>query len=175
MLDGPTLIFLLIGALGASVLVLALLGSGLLHIVHVDLGGRASAESVAGFLGAFGFGAAVASELLDARTPLVVSVAVVAGVAAAAPAAYLAARLSRWARNIETDATLTRDDLVGTIGVVVTPIPPSGYGEVRVRVAGLQVKLHARAEYPVGLGIEVFVIEAPSDTSVIVEPLLPNV
>jgi membrane protein implicated in regulation of membrane protease activity len=171
--DGPTLIFLVIGAVGAVVLGLALLGAGILHVAHVDLGGPASVESIAGFLGAFGFGGAIASELLHARTPLGIAAAAGAGLAAAVPTAYLAVRLSRWARDIQTDPTLTRLDLIGTIGVVVTPIPASGYGEVRVRVAGLPVKLNARADHPIPYGTEVFVIEAPSDTSVIVEPTLP--
>ena len=70
---------------------------------------------------------------------------------------------------MRTDATPTRDDLVGALGVVVTPIPASGYGEVRVRLGGQPVKLNARADQPVPLGAQVFVVEAPSDTSVIVE------
>jgi membrane protein implicated in regulation of membrane protease activity len=97
----------------------------------------------------------------------------IGGLVAALPAAYLAVRLSRWARDIHTDATPTRADLVGSLGVVVTPIPHRGYGEVRVRVAGLPVKLNARADRPLPLGTEVFVIEAPSDTSVVVEPTVP--
>src|SRR6266508_1962707 len=60
-------------------------------------------------------------------------------------------------------------DLVGTLGVVVTPIPVDGYGEVRVRLGGQPVKLYARSERPLPLGTRVFVIEAPSSTSVLVE------
>jgi len=82
-----------------------------------------------------------------------------------------AVRLSRWARNIHTDATPGRIDLIGSIGVVVTSIPAGGYGEVQVRVAGQPRKLHARAARPIPLGTEIFVIEAPSDTSVLVEPI----
>ncbi|MBT8226233.1 MAG: NfeD family protein [Dactylosporangium sp.] len=173
-MDGPTLIFLVVGGLGALLLALALLSGGILDLAHADLGGTASVESVAGFLGAFGFGGAIASELLHARTPFEVAVAAGAGIAAAAPTAYLAVRLSRWARNVRTDATPSRADLIGAIGVVVTPVPAQGYGEIRVRVGGLPVKLHARADDPIPLGTEVFVIEAPSDTSVIVEPVLSS-
>lgn len=82
-----------------------------------------------------------------------------------------AVRISRWARNIHTDATPGRIDLIGSIGVVVTSIPAGGYGEVQVRVAGQPRKLHARAARPIPLGTEIFVIEAPSDTSVLVEPI----
>ncbi|MDP9795126.1 membrane protein implicated in regulation of membrane protease activity [Catenuloplanes nepalensis] len=170
-MDAPTLVFLLVGGFGAAVLTLALLGAGALRVVHVDLGGPASVESIAGFLGAFGFGGAIAAQLLGARSAGEVLAAAGVGVAAAVPTAYLAVRLSRWARNIPTDATLTRADLVGAIGVVVTPIPVRGYGEVRVRAGGLPVKLNARADSALPLGTEVFVVEAPSDTSVVVEPL----
>nr|MDT0658601.1 hypothetical protein [Micromonospora sp. DSM 115978] len=171
-LAGVTLIFLVIGGLGALVLVLSLIGAGILDVAGADFGGIASVSSVAAFLGAFGFGGAIASELLGAYTPVAVVGAAGAGLAAALPAAYLAVRLSRWASDIQTDATPTRADLVGTLGVVVTPIPHQGYGEVRVRVAGLPVKLHARADRPIPLGTEIFVVEAPSDTSVVVEPTL---
>nr|WP_198154206.1 hypothetical protein [Catenuloplanes japonicus] len=170
-MDAPTLIFLLVGGFGAAILALALLGAGALRVVHVDLGGPASVESIAAFLGAFGFGGAIAVEVMGARTTGQLLAAAGVGVAAAVPTAYMAVRLSRWARNIPTDATLTRADLVGAIGVVVTAIPVHGYGEVRVRAGGLPVKLYARADTPLALGAEVFVVEAPSDTSVIVVPL----
>jgi membrane protein implicated in regulation of membrane protease activity len=93
------------------------------------------------------------------------------GCGAVLPAVYLAIRLSRWARSIPTDPTPGRADLVGAIGVVVTPISSLGYGEVCVRVAGQPVKLTARAEHPLPLGAEIFVIEATSHASVVVEPL----
>jgi hypothetical protein len=54
--------------------------------------------------------------------------------------------------------------------VVVTAIPAQGYGEIRITLGGQPVKLNARAPQPVALGARVFVVEAPSDTSVIVEP-----
>ncbi|GID28823.1 hypothetical protein [Actinoplanes brasiliensis] len=96
------------------------------------------------------------------------------GALAALPFAWLVAvRLSRWARNIPTDATPARTDLVGTIGVVVTPISEHGYGEVLVRVAGQPVKLHARAAHALPMGAAVFVVEAPSHAGVVVEPFPP--
>ncbi len=35
------------------------------------------------------------------------------------------------------------------------------------------MKLHARADTAIPLGTEIFVVEAPSDTSVVVEKLTP--
>ena len=74
--------------------------------------------------------------------------AVAGGVLAAVPTGWLASRLARAARNMRTDATPTRADLVGALGVVVTPIPADGYGEVRIRLGGQPVKLNARADQP---------------------------
>ncbi|TYB36857.1 hypothetical protein FXF50_17650 [Micromonospora sp. AP08] len=164
-----TLIFLIIGGAGVGVLTLALLGSSVLHLGHPDVEGPVSLEAVAGFTGAFGFGAAIVNELLGGRTPGMIAAAVAGGALAAAPTGWLAARLSRAARNMRTDATPTRDHLVGAIGLVVTPVPAGGYGEVRVRLAGQPVKLNARADHPIPVGARIFVVEALSETSVHVE------
>lgn len=164
-----TLVFLIIGGSGVAVLTLGLLDTGTLHIGHPDVNGPVTVEAVAGFIGAFGFGAAIASELLPGRGAGQVAAAAGVGLLAAVPTGYLAVRLSRAARGMRTDATPTRFDLIGALGVVVTRIPVSGYGEVRVRVGGQPVKLNARAEKPIPAGTPIFVIEAPSDTSVLVE------
>jgi membrane-bound ClpP family serine protease len=167
--DGATLVFLVIGGLGVLVLAIGLFGAELLSFGHPDIDGPISVEAIAGFTGAFGFVGAIANELLDARTAGSVAIAAIGGVVAAVPTAYLTVKLSRAARDMRTDATPTRADLIGTLGVVVTPIPGGGYGEVRVRVGGQPVKLNARSAAPVPLGAQIFVIEAPSDTSVVVE------
>jgi membrane-bound ClpP family serine protease len=166
-----TVVFLVIGGLGILVLAVSLLGAELLDLGHIELPEVFTLEVVAGFLGALGFVGAIASELLDARTPGSVAAAAGVGALAALPAGYLALRLSRAARNMQTDATPTRADLVGTLGVVVTPIPTAGYGEVRVRLGGQPVKLYARADHPIPIGAEIFVVEAASETSVVVEPV----
>ncbi|MEH0938979.1 hypothetical protein [Micromonospora psammae] len=164
-----TLIFLIIGGAGVAVMALALLGTELLHLGHLDVDGPVSVEAVAGFLGAFGFGAAIVNELLGGRTPGMVAAAVAGGAVAAVPAAWLASRLGRAARDMPTDPTPTRDHLVGALGLVVTPVPATGYGEVRVRVAGQPVKLNARADHPIPVGAQIFVVQALSETSVHVE------
>ncbi|MFG2056312.1 hypothetical protein ACGFI9_20040 [Micromonospora sp. NPDC048930] len=164
-----TFLFLIIGGAGVGVLALALVGSGLLHIGHPDVDGPVSLEAVAGFTGAFGFGAAIVNELLGGRTPGMIAAAVAGGAVAAVPTAWLAARLSRAARNMRTDPTPTRSHLVGATGLVVTPVPAGGYGEVRVRLAGQPVKLNARADRPLPAGTRIFVVEALSETSVHVE------
>jgi membrane protein implicated in regulation of membrane protease activity len=164
-----TIIFLILGGLGVAVLTLALLGAEVLHFGHPDLDGPVTLEMIAGCLGALGFGGAVASELLHARTPGLIAAAAGVGALAAVPTGWLVARLSRAARNMHTDHTPSRRDLIGAIGVVVSPIPAAGYGEVRVGVVGQPVKLNAKADRPIPAGTQIFVIEALSETSVLVE------
>ena len=131
--------------------------------------GRLTVEEVIRDRAAFGFGAAIASAALDARSPVPLLAAAGIGAVAALPAGWLALRLVRAAQRMHTDATPTRDDLAGALGVVVTPIPAHGYGEVRVSLGGQPVKLNATADDPIPLGAQVFVITAPSETSVVVE------
>jgi membrane protein implicated in regulation of membrane protease activity len=168
-MDAVTRAFLVIGGLGVAVLAISLIVGDLLHLGHPDADGPFSLPAVAGFVGAFGFVGAVGASIASAGTPLQLVAACGAGAVAAVPTAWLAIRLSRAAMNMRTDATPTRSDLVGTLGVVVTPIPPSGYGEVRISLGGQPVKLNAKADRPLPLGARVLVVEAPSSTSVIVE------
>jgi membrane protein implicated in regulation of membrane protease activity len=168
-MDSVTTAFLVIGGLGLVVLAVSLVVGDIAHFGHPDADGPFSLPAVAGFVGAFGFVGAIAGYLTTAGTPIRVAVAAGAGLLAAIPTAWLAIRLSRAAMNMRTDATPTQADLVGTLGVVVTPIPEQGYGEVRVMLAGAPVKVNAKADRPLPLGARVFVIEAPSSTSVFVE------
>ncbi|HEY1486746.1 MAG TPA: hypothetical protein VGF84_11635, partial [Micromonosporaceae bacterium] len=101
------------------------------------------------------------------------AVPVLVGVAAAVPTAWFAARLTRAAMEMHTDATPTRDDVVGSLGVVIREIPADGYGEVRVGFAGQLMKFHARAGHVLPAGARILVIDAPSSTSVIVEAVTP--
>jgi membrane protein implicated in regulation of membrane protease activity len=194
-------VFLIIGGFALLLLVLSLLGGGHLHLGHFHVGhlhlghlhlghahlghaggghgggGNGGAELslpvIAGFLGAFGFGGAIVESLLPGRGGTGLLIAVVVGLLAAVPTGWLAGRLVNAAMNMSTDATLTSNDLVGTVGVVITPVPVGGYGEVRLSVAGQQIKFNARSDQPLALGTRVFVIEVPTPTSVLVEPTPP--
>jgi membrane protein implicated in regulation of membrane protease activity len=170
-MSAVTITFLLIGGLGVVLLAVSLLLGDLipgLDIPGLDADGAVSLPSIAGFVGAFGFGGAAVAALTgdDAAA---VAAALVAGLAVAVPAAWGTIALARAVGRMRTDATPTRADLVGRIGVVVTPIPEQGYGEVRISIGGQPVKLNAKSDQPVTLGAHVFVVEAPTDTSVVVE------
>jgi membrane protein implicated in regulation of membrane protease activity len=149
-------------------LALGLIGSHLAGFLSADFDGAVDTETIAGFLGVFGFGAAVASVLLGANTPGALALSGGIGLLAAVPAAFLITRLSRAAHHMATDDTPQRSDLIGTMGVVVSPIPAGGYGEVRVQLGGHRFKLNARADAPMAIGTPILVIEVPSDTSVVV-------
>jgi len=163
-MDAATVLFLVIGGLGVLLLALSLLGVELL-----DLDGLVPLEAVAAAMAVFGFASAIASSTTDARTGLALLAITGVGIAAAAPAGWLAMRISRAAQRMSTDATPSREDLLGLLGVVVTPIPEQGYGEVRLVLGGQPVKLNATASSPIPRGTQVFVITAPSETSVYVE------
>lgn len=165
-MNAVTITFLLIGGIGLALLATSVLFGHELGTDGVD--GPLSVPSIAGFVGAFGFGGAAAAALTGAGA-LAVLAGVVVGLVVAVPAAAGTVALSRAAQRMRTDATPTRGDIVGRLGVVVTPIPADGYGEVRISLGGQPVKLNARADRPLPLGARVFVVEAPSDTSVIVE------
>jgi membrane protein implicated in regulation of membrane protease activity len=194
-------VFLIIGGFALLLLLLSLVGGGHLHLGHFHVGhlhlghfhlghfhlghahvghaggGNGGAELslpvIAGFLGAFGFGGAIVESLLPNRGGTGLLIAVVVGLLAAVPTGWLAGRLVNAAMNMSTDATLTSNDLLGTVGVVITPVPVGGYGEVRLAVAGQQIKFNARSDQPLALGTRVFVIEVPTPTSVLVEPTPP--
>jgi membrane protein implicated in regulation of membrane protease activity len=157
-----TIIFLSIGALGIAIAALAMFGGSVFDIGE----GAFSVEAIAAFVGAFGFGSAAANELFGETIGAVGSGGV--GIIIAVPVALLSARLMARMSDMPTDATPTVTDLMGARGVVVTPIPAGGFGEVRVRVGGQPMKLYARAASPIVLGAAVIVTDALSETSVLV-------
>ncbi len=189
-MSGIVVTFLALGGFALLLLVLSLIGGshlGHLHLGHIHLhlghlhlghaqagGGHGGAELslpvISGFLGAFGFAGAIAATLAGGHGGLALGIGIVVGLLAAVPTAYLAGRLVYAAMNMPTDGTLSSADLVGAEGVVVTPVPESGYGEVRLAIAGQQIKFNARADRPLARGTRIFVIEVPSPTSVLVEP-----
>ena len=196
-MDAAVVTFLAIGGFAILLLALSLVGGrmhlGHVHIGHLNLGrlhlghlrlGRLhlghpaggsgaglelSMPVLAGFLGAFGFGGAIVASLLPGGAGAAV-IAAGSGLVAAIPTGWVVGRLVEAAMNMPTDATLTSRDLIGAMGVVISAVPVGGYGEVRLSVAGTQMKVHARSDEPLALGTRVFVISVPTPTSVLVEP-----
>ena len=161
--------FLVIGGIGVAVLAASWLLGEILDFAHVAADAPFSLAAIAAFVSAFGFGGAAVGAVLPDLGNLSLLISVLSGLVAAIPAVWFALRLTRAVMHMPTDATLTRDHLIGTTGVVVTRIPENGYGEVRVRVAGQQIKFNAKASQAIPSGAEVFVVGTPSETSVLVE------
>lgn len=157
-----TIIFLSIGALGIVIAALAMFGGSVFDIGE----GAFSVEAISAFTGAFGFGSAAANELFGESIGAFGAGGV--GIIIAVPVALLSARLMARISDMPTDVTPTVTDLMGARGVVVTPIPAGGFGEVRVRVGGQPMKLYARSANPIALGAAVIVTDALSETSVLV-------
>lgn len=154
--------------MGVIIAAVAVMGSDLF-----DLGdGFVNTEVVAGLVGGFGFGAAAANELVGESAGL--AVVLLLGLAIGAVIACVAWLTVGRLRNMSTDATPNRDDLAGGTGVVVTPVPAEGFGEVLVRIGGQPVKLSARSARPLAFGTKIVVLDALSDTSVVVEEFTPS-
>jgi membrane protein implicated in regulation of membrane protease activity len=169
-------VFLLVGALGIAVLLLSLFAGELGEFGHPDADGPFSVPAIAALLGGVGFGGAAAVSVLpaDLSDAATVIVALAVGIAVAVPLAWGAIRLSRALRDMPTQETLTRHHLAGAQGVVVSAIPGNGFGEVRLALAGQQLKYAARSDVPLPSGTPVYVVEALSETAVQVVSTAPD-
>lgn len=158
--------FLVIGGLGIVLLLLSLLVGEFLEHVFAGIGNDwISGAALAGFLGAFGFGGALAYTA-SSSTPVAVVVGILAGLVIGAGVGWLTRRL----REDDDSSTVRSANLIGVHGTVVSAVPGSdGYGEVSVVVSGHITKLNARAAEALPSGTAVTVAAVLSPTSVSVE------
>lgn len=167
--------YLLIGGLGLALLLVSLvlgdLFDGLLDGAGDVLGSDVFSSAVlGGFTAALGFGGALAEAL---GAPLLVSVPV--GVVSGVVFGGFAAWLTRLLRTGNTEGTVRSSDAVGQEAQVLTGIPADGFGQVKVRLRGHEVRLNARLDsdhpLPVEAGTTVTVTGLLSPTAVTVAPL----
>lgn len=161
------LAFLIIGGIGIVLLLIAVIVGDVLGGALDSLGAGTDwlSGAVAGFLGAFGFGGALA---LGATGSM--AVAVLVGVVAGAGFGALAAWGTRQLQRGGDEGTVRSSALVGLTGTVVSDIPTQGYGQISVVVAGHLTKLNARCPEPLPAGHAVIVDAVLSPTSVSVVP-----
>jgi membrane protein implicated in regulation of membrane protease activity len=174
LVERERVLFVLLGALGVSLLLVSLLLGG--EFESGDLGGFLpesdwlSTIAAGAFLSAFGLAGFLAHNQFSAPMSLAAGVGGLAGVALTYPAVSWSRSLSKMA----TDATPTTADLIGRPGRVITDVLPESSGEVLVRVGGQQLKLTAILEpevgEPLGLDAEVVVVDTVSATRVVVQP-----
>lgn len=167
-MDATTLGFLVVGGIGLVLVLVALVIGEIGDFGHPDADGPFSLPAIASFIGAAGFVGAIPAAVLPDTLPtaLRILISLAVGVVGATPVAWGAIRLSAALAHMSTDRTLTESDLLGTTGTVITAIPATGLGEVRLTVAGQPLKYFARAESALPVGTPVFVTGTPSPTSV---------
>lgn len=163
-----TILYWICAIAGAAILVISMVSDGLLDGVFdafdLDADGPFSLQVVSAFVGAFGI-VGLTAEAVSA--PMVVSLA--AALVGGVVLGWVAWRLTRSLLGMATDATPASEDLVGLLGRVITPVGPTGVGEVLVRLGGQQTKLTAAAQHELELGTEIRVVEVLSPTRVRVE------
>ena len=160
-------VFLVVGAVGVLLLLVALVVGDVLDGALEGLSaGFFSTEALAGFLGALGFGGAIALETTGS-TSLAVVVGLVLGVLLGA----LAAKASRFLHGDGEGDAVRTSDMLEKIGSVVSEIPEGGFGVVSISVGGHITRLNARSSVAVPAGAQVSVTQVISPTAVQVEPL----
>lgn len=155
-------VFLVLGVVGLVVVALSLVAgdihTGAFEALEADW---ISSAVLGGFTSAFGFGGAIA-----VATGLSRPLAVVVGAAAGVAVGWLAWKLTRLLKDGPSDGTVTISDAVGHVGRVVTPIPETGYGVIRLAVGGHTLTCNASSTIPLDSGAEVQVTEVLSPTAV---------
>jgi membrane protein implicated in regulation of membrane protease activity len=170
--DTATIIYLAIG-IGGTVLVAVslLLGDIFEGLFGVgDGGGAFSLPVLAGFMGCFGYAGAITASVANDNAAVL---GALVGVGVAIPGALGISRLLNSLMR-QTDETPTATDYVGTTGIVITAIPANKYGEVSIALGGHPRKVSALATTALPAGTKVTVIEAPSETLVVVVDAAAN-
>lgn len=166
-------IFLVIGAIGIGILLFSLILGDLLGHFDLDLGvldsDLFSTASIAGFLGALGFGGAATLQITN-----LLWLALVVGVCAGVAFGWGAVKLSRFLKGSERSDAFSTQHLVGSDAIVITDIPADGYGEIRLSIRGHVTKLNASAPHAIPAGTEVWVSGVLSPTAVEVSPTIPE-
>lgn len=166
-------VLVILGVLGLFVVVAGILLGELLDgavdaVVPGDLGPGVT-PALGAAVAAFGFGGALALQSGDVTTGVALAAGGLGAVVVGGASFFLA-------RSLIGDAVPPprSESLYGLFGVVVTPIPAQGYGEISVVVHGSHQKLSARADQPLPTRTSVYVLEVLSSTSVLVAPADPT-
>ncbi len=159
--------FFVIGGIGIALVLVSLVVGEHVHGIFDALGGGDwfTGASMAGFLGALGFGGAIVLGVSGSMT-LAIIAGVLLGLLFGGLVAYLVIRL----RNTQEGGAPSSSDLVDREGVVISDIPADGMGEIRIVQGGHITKLNARSAVPLKAGTQVSVTDVLSATSVRVVP-----
>ncbi|HUH52935.1 MAG TPA: hypothetical protein VLZ31_02685 [Microbacteriaceae bacterium] len=158
--------FLIIGVIGAVLLLISLLLDGIFDFF--DFGdGPLSLTTIAAFTTLFGF-TAFGLVGAGASTPVAAALGALAGVIGGAFAWWLA----RLMRKAESTTAVTSAELKGLEAVVVLEIPgATSYGEIALSLYGERVSLTASAANRIARGERVTIVDTLTPTAVRVEKL----
>lgn len=158
-------IFLIIGVIGAILLLVSVLLDGIFDVF--DFGdGPLSLTTISAFASIFGFAAFAAI-----GAGLSVGSAAFVGALAGLLGGVGAWWLSRAIRRAETTTALGADELVGSEASVVLGIPADGLGEVSLVRHGERIAFSATASTAIPRGERVRIVQVLTATSVRVEPV----
>lgn len=156
--------FLIVGVLGAVLLLISLLLDGIFDFF--DFGdGPLSLTTIAAFTTLFGF---TAFGLVSAgvATPW----AAFWGAGAGLGGGVLAWWVARFMRKSESSTAVSGSDLIGKEAMVVLAIPANnGFGEIALTMHGERVSMTASAGQAVARGEKVVIVENLSATAVLVQ------
>lgn len=161
--------FLIIGAVGIVILLASLLLGDLADAFsHLDaIGGEyVSTAVIAAFIGALGFGGALALGITGS-TGWAVGAGCGAGVLFGAGASWF----TRVLKGSGSSYTPAGSQLIGAEAHVISAIPADAMGQIRLSVHGHLLTLNARCEVPVEAGQRVWISGTLSPTAVEVSPV----
>lgn len=164
--------FLIIGGIGLVILVLALVLGDFLDL-SVPFEGMLdndvfSVATISAFVGAFGFGGAIAQEIFGSLW-LAIPIAVVMGLVFS----WFTIWLTRTLKNSASGTSVNTKSVVGREAKVLTAIPEDGYGEIFLSVNGHRTKYSAKSRREVAAGTSVWISNVLSATAVEVQPTHP--
>jgi membrane protein implicated in regulation of membrane protease activity len=139
---------------------------GVLDAVGLEFGGTSVTPLLLGFVGMFGAGGLLATQVFDVHGGQAAIIATVFGVAGAG----LAGGLFAWLRRSESEEPFSLSDLVGDSGYVSVAIPAGRLGSVMVKAEGQSHEFAATSSVEVPAGATVR-ITGVGGTGLIVEPL----
>lgn len=165
-------LFLILGGAGVALLLLALLiGDVLEGALNFDAISMLDSDvfstaGVAGLVGGFGFGGALGLALSKNMV-----VAIVVGVLVGVVFAWIAGRLTGFFKRSESGSVPSSKSMIGTEARVLTPIPQSGFGQIRFTHNGHLMTMNARCDIAMDAGARVWISGLVSSTAVEVRPV----
>ena len=142
---------------------------GLLDGLHFDIGGTTITPILLGFVGMFGAGGLIATQVLDIHEAGAAAIGIGTGVAGA----VLAGALFGFLRRSESAEPFKLADLVGGSAYVSVGIPATRFGSVLVKAEGQTHEFAATADSDIAAGRTVTVTGVAGNAVIVTEQESP--